>query len=320
MTPRPLILGITLLLCLLTVLPAQARPRHPEGTPPTSGGSSGDDSSGDSGSTSDDDDNKNDDNGDKTTEKKKKKKTNHKKTKKHEEPVDANVAAADAAAAEAAGASRSNNNVEEGENLTPQLALAHMLYFEYAQGVQDYTAEVLETTTDARTGEQMAVRKNLYFLAPATTLTLRDGKAVNYLDNELFGRFLNGVDLAFEKDAMVNGTRCKVVRVTPREGAFKDNIKYYYLAADDFRKIRIRAIKTDSDLKKFWFTNDFTYKTYPGGYFLVLQTEAIVTTDTNIEMSRTKATFVKYEINTGLDGAFMQAYLKDVKLNDTFKD
>ncbi|HYE78975.1 MAG TPA: hypothetical protein VEI97_13405 [bacterium] len=212
---------------------------------------------------------------------------------------------------------------EPEEDLTPARTLANMLLFELAQGIQDYTAEVVETTTDARTGTRNTVRKELYFLAPARNLTLVDGVASSYIDTDLFGRFLDGVDLSFQKGEVINGVPCHVVKVVPREGAFRENVKYYYVAQDDFRKIRIRAIKTDFTGRepiKYWFTNDFSYRTYEGKYTLPLTTDATLATWTGITVSTTKAAFNRYQINTGLREEFFTRYLKDAKFNDTFKD
>jgi len=206
-------------------------------------------------------------------------------------------------------------------SLTPALVLANMIYFEFAQGVIDYQVEVIETETDLRSDAKTTTRKQIYFLSPATTLTLQDGKALNMLSAELFGRFLDGVDLAFEKDEVVNGIPCYVVRVNPKEGAFKDNAKYYYLAQDDFRKIRIRAIKSDSiQQKKYWFINDFTYRTTDEGFLLLSSTQARLETWEQIAITATQATFQKYAINRGLDASFFTPYLKDMKFDDSYKD
>lgn len=203
----------------------------------------------------------------------------------------------------------------------PALALANMIYFEFAQGVHDYSVEVIETESDLRTNAQSSIRKQIYYLAPATTLTLLDGQALNILSADLFARFLDGVDLAWEPDDVINGVACYVVRANPIEGAFKDNAKYYYLAKDDFRKIRIRAIKSDSiQQKKFWFINDFSYRKSDDGFLLPSNTQARLLTWEEIPLTLTQAVFQKYAINKGLEENFFAPYLKDVKYNDTYKD
>lgn len=209
--------------------------------------------------------------------------------------------------------------VRRGE-VTPALALANMIYFEYAQGIHDYRAEVLETSNDLRSGDTTTTRKLMFYLAPATTLTLLDGEPLNFLSADLFRQFLDGVELAFEKEEEVRGVPCYVVRVTPKEGAFRENIKHYYLAKEDFRKMRIRAIKTDSDLRKFWFINDFHYKTHPGGWLLPHNTQAQLLTWEEIPVNQTQAVFLKYEVNKGLQESFFDRYVQDKKFNDTFKD
>jgi len=204
---------------------------------------------------------------------------------------------------------------------TPALALANMIYFEYAQGVHDYSVEVIETQSDLRSNEQSSLRKQLYYLAPATTLTLLDGQALNILSADLFAKFLDGVDLAWEPDDVINGVGCYVVRANPIEGAFKDNAKFYYLAKDDFRKIRIRAIKSDAiQQQKFWFINDFSYRKSDDGYLLPSNTTARLLSWEEIPLTLTQATFQKYAINKGLGENFFAPYLKDVKYNDTYKD
>ena len=210
--------------------------------------------------------------------------------------------------------------VADDEELTPARALANMLLFEATQGIQDYSVEVVEATTDVRTDAEGVVRKEIFFRAPATTLTMVDAEPTTIVDINLFGRFLDGVELAFAPEEDVDGVPCYVIQTTPLEAAFKDNIKFYYVAQDDFRKIRIRAVKTDSNLEKFWFINDFSYKDVDYKYRLPGGSRASLENWNGILLSETKATFLEYQINTGLPEEFFAQFLKDKRFNDTFKD
>jgi hypothetical protein len=202
---------------------------------------------------------------------------------------------------------------------TPYDFLLKMLAYESTMGIFDYQVEVMEVTRTGELNQSKSVRKVMYYLAPTRQLTLQDSTPVYYIDQLLFQRKMDLVDLERLPDETIGDVSCLVIKMTPREEVFKQNVKHYYLAKDNFRKIRIESTHFNNAGNKRFMVIDFDYRTVNGIYLLPKSSEARMYDERDFLLQTTTSTFMNWRFNTGLKEEFFAEKLKDYKLYDIVK-
>lgn len=208
---------------------------------------------------------------------------------------------------------------EEKKPLTPEDALKKMLRYEYSQGILDYSVNVIEVTEKGTGGKTESVEKQIYFLAPTRFLTLKDTIPIYYIDEYLFEKIMREVTIDFVADENVNGVDCYVIKMKPKEKAFEKNVKHYYVAKDDFRKIRIESVRHNAQGVEIYNVTDFYYRVVDGRYTVPLRSESRLYDDRDFLLQTTIATFMNWKFNIGLTQSFFDNKLKDYKLYDIVK-
>ncbi len=203
--------------------------------------------------------------------------------------------------------------------LEAQDMLLKMLAYEASLGILDCTVNVVEVTEKPTTNTTRSVRKEIYFLAPTRTLTLKDNIPIYYVDEYLFSAIIRQVELDLLSDEKVNDVDCYVIKMTPREEVFAPNIKHYYLAKNDFRKIRIESKRFRSTGESIFNVTDFKYHTVEGMYLLPLNSESRMYDDRDFLLQTTTSTFLHWKFNTGLTPEFFNKKLEGYKLYDVVK-
>ncbi|MCD6217944.1 hypothetical protein J7L05_08810 [bacterium] len=203
--------------------------------------------------------------------------------------------------------------------LEAQDILLKMLAYESSLGILDCSVDVVEVTKKPTTNTTRSVRKEIYFLAPTRTLTLKDNIPIYYVDEYLFSAIIRQVELELLADETINGTDCYVIKMTPREEAFAANIKHYYLAKDDFRKIRIESKRFRSTGENIFNVTDFKYHIVEGMYLLPLNSESRTYDDRDFLLQATTSTFLHWKFNTGLTPEFFNQKLEGYRLYDVVK-
>ena len=203
--------------------------------------------------------------------------------------------------------------------LEAQDMLLKMLAYESSLGILDCSVDVVEVTEKATTHTKRSVRKEIYFLAPTRTLTLKDNIPIYYVDEYMFASIIRQVKLELLADEKVNDIDCYVIKMVPREEAFAKNIKHYYLAKDDFRKIRIESKRFRSTGESIFNVTDFKYHTVDGMYLLPLNSESRMYDDRDFLMETTTSTFLHWKFNTGLTPEFFDKKLEGYRLYDVVK-
>ena len=107
--------------------------------------------------------------------------------------------------------------------------------------------------------------------------------------------------------------------MTPREEAFSKNIKHYYLAKDDFRKIRIESVRFRATGEHITNTTDFKYHFVDGMYLLPLNSESRMYDDREFLLQITTSTFLHWKFNVGLTPEFFDKKLEGYRLYDVVK-
>lgn len=210
---------------------------------------------------------------------------------------------------------------EQGDSIPkePIEFLVRMLTFEGNQGVLDYKVDIMEVTRSSMSNQTRSVRKVMYYLEPIRQLTLKDNIPIYYLDESLFARKMDQVELTRLGDQEVNGVDCFVIRMTPVEEAFSQNVKHYYIAKDDYRKIRIESVRVNLAGHERFMVTDFNYRKVDGRYNLPLNSESRLYDGRDFLMETTTATFMDWHINIGLTAEFLNEKLKDYQLYDIVK-
>jgi hypothetical protein len=194
-----------------------------------------------------------------------------------------------------------------------------MLRFEYSQGILDYSVEVIEVTEKGVGIKTDSIQKEIYFLSPSRFLTLKDGIPIYYIDEYLFEKIMREVEIDFEKDEKINEVDCYVVRMKPREKVFEKNVKFYYVAKDDYRKIRIESTRYNAAGVAIFNVTDFLYRRINNKYTVPLRSESRTYDSRDFLLQSTIATFMNWKFNVGLTSSFFDAKLKDYKLYDIVK-
>jgi hypothetical protein len=202
---------------------------------------------------------------------------------------------------------------------TPEEALMKMLLHESSMGLLDYTVDVVEVTENMTNKQTKTDRKEIFFLAPARTLTIMDGIPIYYVDETIFSAIIRQVDLSFVPNVTVNGVECVVVKMVPKEEAFVKNVKHYYLAKDDFRKIRIEATRYNSEGRYIFNVTDFVYHLVDNENNLPLKSESRIYDERDFLLQTTTSTFLNWKFNLGLNPSFFDSKLEGFKLYDVVK-
>lgn len=202
---------------------------------------------------------------------------------------------------------------------TPEEALLKMLLNESSMGILDFKVEVVEVTENMTTKQSKTDRKEIYFLAPTRTLTIKDGVPIYYVDESIFSAIIRQVDLSYLPNTTLDGIECLVIKMVPKEEAFVKNVKHYYLAKEDFRKIRIEATRYNSEGRYIFNVTDFTYHYVNNDYNLPLKTESRIYDERDFLLQTTTSTFLNWKFNLGLNPSFFDSKLEGFKLYDVVK-
>jgi len=208
---------------------------------------------------------------------------------------------------------------EQKGPLTPQDVLKLMLRYEYNQGILDYSVDVIEVTERGNGGKTESIEKEIYFLATSRFLTLKDEIPIYYIDEYLFEKIMKQVSIDFMDDEKINEVDCYVMRMKPLEKPFEKNLKYYHVAKDDYRKIRIESTRHNAQDVVIYNVTDFQYRRVDGKYTVPLRSESRIYDQRDFLLQSTTATFMNWKFNTGLTSAFFDEKLKDYKLYDIVK-
>jgi len=210
--------------------------------------------------------------------------------------------------------------------LAPQDILMNMLQFENRQGILDYKVDVLEVTEDPMSKKTKSVEKQIYYLAPARILILQDGFPVSYVDDYLFEKRMKDYKTELMPDETIDNALCYVVKTTPLEKAFEKNVKYYYVAKDNYRKIRIESTHFNASGESLSTVTDFYYITVNGKYTLPLRSESRTYENRKVQEETRQllkgtitATFMNWKFNTGLTVDFFNEKLKNSQIYDVVK-
>jgi hypothetical protein len=212
---------------------------------------------------------------------------------------------------------------EEGKEKTPPLAakdvLMNMIQSENRQGILDYKVDVLEVTEDPISKKTKSQEKQIYYLAPARILIMQDGFPVSYVDDYLFEKRMADYSVEFTPDETIDGVLCYVVKTAPVEKVFEKNVKYYYVAKDDFRKIRIESTHFNSAGESLTTVTDFSYIQVENKYILPLRSESRTYDKRQLLKETITATFMNWKFNVGLTADFFNEKLKNSQIYDVVK-
>jgi len=215
---------------------------------------------------------------------------------------------------------------EEKKVLSPKDVLMDMLQSEDRQGILDYKVDVLEVTEDPLSKKTKSMQKEIYYLAPARILIMQDGFPVSYIDDYLFEKRMVDYNLEFMPDETIDSVLCYVVKTSPIEKVFEKNVKYYYVAKDDFRKIRIESTHVNAAGESLTTVTDFTYILVDGKYTLPLKSESRTYENRKVQDETRQllketitATFMNWKFNTGLTADFFNEKLKNSQIYDVVK-
>lgn len=194
-----------------------------------------------------------------------------------------------------------------------------MIHFESRQleaapSVNDYHCVLNEVTVRAGTDNEETARKDLYYMIPTFQLQLVDDQPVFYFDDDLLILLLESVDLTREPDAEVNGVDCYTIRTRPKDPAFRQYNRIYYVAKDDFRHIRTVASHANRDLDELRTQIDYVYDEV-GGFTLVVEQTAETRDGEGNLVATTITTYTDYEFGLGLDVEFFTSYVGDKRPN-----
>lgn len=208
---------------------------------------------------------------------------------------------------------------DENAPKRPQDFLLRMLAYESLLGILDYQVEIIEVTKSSATHQTKSIRKNIYYLAPTRQLTMQDGIPIYYIDEFLFQKKMNLVELKRLSDETVNDVDCVVIKMIPLEEGFKKNVKHYYLAKDDYRKIRIESTHVNYNGNERYIVIDYKYRMVDGMFQLPLNTESRMYDEREYLLQTTTSTFTNWRFNTGITAKFFDEKLRDYKLYDVVK-
>ena len=210
---------------------------------------------------------------------------------------------------------------EDLENLPlqPSDMLLEMLSYESSVGILDCMVNVVEVTENLISKTKRSIRKEIYFLAPSRTLTIKDSIPIYYVDEDSFKQIMSRVDLELMIDETIAGVDCYVIKMAPIEKGFSRNVKHYYLAKDDFRKIRIDAVRFNSKDEKRFNVTDFIYHYVEGTFYLPLKSESRMYDERDFLLQKTTATFLHWKFNTGLTPEFFDKKLNGFELYNIVK-
>jgi hypothetical protein len=126
--------------------------------------------------------------------------------------------------------------------------------------------------------------------------------------------FLESVDLTREREARINDVDCYAIRSTPKDPAFAQYNRLYYVARDDFRHVRTVATHSTREYDNLSTTIDYTYA--PAGDFILLSQTVAETKDNDGNVLATVTTdYTDYEFALGLDIEWFASRVEDWRPN-----
>ncbi len=176
-------------------------------------------------------------------------------------------------------------------------------------GINDYRCKLAETTVRAGVDAKEILEKDLYFMEPVTQMQLIEDQPAFYFNDNLLVVLLESVDLVRQRDAEVNDIACYVIRTTPRDPAFAQYNRTYYVAKDDFRHVRTLATHATREFENLNTTISYTYG--PADKFiLLLETVAEAKDPDGNLLATTTTAYTDYEFGLGLDNEFFANYVE----------
>jgi hypothetical protein len=165
--------------------------------------------------------------------------------------------------------------------------------------IRDYHCRLVETTIKNSGSTSEIVEKDLYFMVPTFQLQLVADQPVFYFDDDLLIVLLESVNLQKLRDTVINDIPCYVIQTVPKDPAFTQYNRIYYVAKDDFRHVRTVAEHATLQYDNLSTVIDYTYDNFEG--FVMLSRTVTETCDENDNLLANITTdYVDYEFGTGL--------------------
>ncbi len=188
-----------------------------------------------------------------------------------------------------------------------------MIHYESDQlatspNINDYHCKVTEITTRTAVDTNDVVEKDLYFMAPTFQLQMVDDEPMYYFDDDLMIVFLESMELERERDAEIDGVACYVIRTTPKDPAFAMYNRLYYIAQEDFRKVRTVATHSTRQYENLVTTINYTYGQVDGFTLLIGTTSEVRDANGNL-IATVRTEYTDYEFGLGLDIEFFSEKL-----------
>jgi hypothetical protein len=197
--------------------------------------------------------------------------------------------------------------------ITAEVILDGMTHFDADQGLKDYTVDISETTTLPDNPEVNQREKTLYFMAPNVYLTTINDKPVVYTNDASFSLLLSLNDLKRDKDVVIDGISCfKVIR-TPKDPEYKKYTETFYVAKDDYRRIRTERITSELHYDYILSQKDYNYSQYQdkGDTWTLVSSRHVVDLDRKgAKLMEQTEQYSNYRFNTGLTQSFFDNILK----------
>jgi len=200
----------------------------------------------------------------------------------------------------------------QADRLTALEIFEGMIYYENDQletnpRITDYYCIKTETMVRTRSATQEIVVKDIYFMVPGYYLEMIGENPAFYRDVTDVGNHLMIVDLGKLRDERVNGIDCYVIQMAPKDPAYKKYVKTYYVAKDDFRKIKTVSLNANDEMDDLKTEITYSYGEFDG--FRLLSGEEAVWTDKDGNTLATVTTvYSDYEFNVGLDDKFFASH------------
>jgi hypothetical protein len=194
-----------------------------------------------------------------------------------------------------------------------------MIYYENDQlegnpRIDDYHCTKTETTVRSGSPIQEIVTKDIFFMVPGYYLELIGEEPVFYRDVSDIGNHLYVVDLNRLRDTKIGDIDCYVIQMVPKDAAFRTYTKTYYVAQEDFRKVRTVSINANDELDDLTTEINYTYGEING--FMLLTGEIAAWSDNEGNVVATVTTeYTDYEFGIGLDEQFFASYRESHSIN-----
>lgn len=208
--------------------------------------------------------------------------------------------------------------ISAAEQMTAEKIFDRMIHYEYDQlskvpSITDYTCKVTETTIRPGNTKKEVTNKVLYFMIPMFQLQTINDEPAFYFDQDLMLMRLDSLSLKREKDAKINDVDCYVITTRQRDPAYKAYYITYYIAKDDFRRVRTISHHASDEMDNLTTTIEYTYG--PVDKFTLLISTYAETKDKNDKLiAITNAEYKDYKFGIGLDVKFFSEHVGNRKL------